>query len=383
MADLPQPSHPPALSESLRRQWDAFGAWGYERHARWGGQTLTSSGSWARTAVFTLLALILFIVGLERHANLWDWLSGHRQSFFILQAIATLGLGLLCIWLLAYRPLTRRSAQMAAGLIVLLVVSGLALLCDRANDALMTTGATLLLAISWRLTAMNTWAPHIARDLVAVARRIERPLLPSLAAPADEPNGQPVPVPAAAEHTAVAEAEDERAAGDQPSPLARLTAALASPQFNAWLTLTVSGALLLIAAFTLPMFSVSFGEFGSASATLEDLARLLEANEDGISRGTEIAWQFGWGTIAFAALATAVGLVGWLNLARLPSSVLAIILFAGPLLFVIQLVGVILLTVEAEAGSGLIVGTSGFWLNLIAFVTIGGSLWALRVRSSG
>ena len=36
MADAAPSPQPPALGESLRRQWAAFGEWGYERHSRWG-----------------------------------------------------------------------------------------------------------------------------------------------------------------------------------------------------------------------------------------------------------------------------------------------------------------------------------------------------------
>ncbi len=371
MAAPPPAISPPDLAESLKRRWKAFGTWGYERHSRWGGETLTSSESWARIAALTLIALALFIIGLERHSNFWDWMSVHRQFFFVLQAVAALGLSLLCIWLLAYRPLTRRAAQLAATLITLLFIAGLALLSDRANDALMASGATLLLTIAWRLTAMNTWAPHIVRDLIALSRRIERPPMPSL------PRLQDAITSPTSADPADPEADTGTAgAGDQPTrtPLAI--------QINLWLALTVGGGLLLIAAFTLPMLSVSFEGLGSVSATLEEMARRVDADSGDISRGNEIAWRFGLGTIAYAALGVVVGLVGWLNLARFHRGLLAILLVAGPVLFVIQLIGVILMTSEAEAGSGVIVGTSGFWINLIAFAVITASLWRLRLSSS-
>ena len=321
-----------------------------------------------------MLALALFIIGLERHANFWDWMSVHRQLFFVLQAVAALGLGLLCIWLLAYRPLTQRTAQLAVTLTTLLFIAGLALLSDRANDALMVSGATLLLTIAWRLTAMNTWAPHIVRDLIALSRRIERPPMPSLPRLQDA-----ITSPTSADPADPADPEADTGtagAGDQP------TRTLSAIQINVWLALTVGGGLLLIAAFTLPMFSVSIEGLGSASLTLEELARRLDADSGEISRGNEIAWQFGWGTIAYAALGAAVGLAGWLNLARFHRGLLAILLVAGPVLFVIQLIGVILMTSELEAGSGVIVGTSGFWINSIAFAVITASLWRLRLSSS-
>lgn len=360
----------------MRRQWAAFGEWGYERHRRWGNATLPSPESWAWTAALTLTALVLCIVGLDRHADLWDWMSGHRQAFFVLQSIAVLSLGLLCLWLLVFRPLTRRSAQFAAAVIALLFVAGLALLCDRANDALSATGATLLLTIAWRLTAMNTWGPHVVGDLIALLRRVERPPMPHLI---QHPHVVAQPTPAApSPDLEVADDADS----DQSATFGQPVRMPASIQFNAWFVLAVGGLLLLIAAFTLPIFSVSLGIFGSASATLEELARLLEADDDGVSGGTKIAWQFGWGTIAYAALATAIGLVGWFNLARFHRSFLAILLVAGPVLLIIQLIGVVLLTTEAEAGSGLIVGTSGFWVNLIAFAATILSLLRLRLRSN-
>ena len=321
-----------------------------------------------------MLALALFIIGLERHANFWDWMSVHRQFFFVLQAVAALGLGLLCIWLLAYRPLTQRAAQLALTLTTLLFIAGLALLSDRANDALMASGATLLLTIAWRLTAMNTWAPHIVRDLIARSRRIERPPMPSLPRLQDA-----ITSPTSADPADPADPEADTGTagvGDQPTrtPLAI--------QINLWLALTVGGGLLLIAAFTLPMLSVSVEGLGSVSATLEEMARRVDADSGDISRGNEIAWRFGLGTIAYAALGVVVGLVGWLNLARFNRGLLAILLVAGPVLFVIQLIGVILMTSEADAGSGVIAGTSGFWISSIAFAVVTASLWRLRLSGS-
>ncbi len=150
---------------------------------------------------------------------------------------------------------------------------------------------------------------------------------------------------------------------------------------DAWFALFSAGTILLIAAFALPVLSISFGDLGSANATLEELASRLEAGRDGFSQGTEIAWRFGWATIAFAALAALVGIAGWFRVVRFYSSVPATLLIAGVVLFVMQWIGVILLTAEADAGSGIVFGTSGFWVNAIAFAAILGSLWGLCSRT--
>ena len=142
--------------------------------------------------LLTLVALLLFVIGLERHSSIWQWLSWHRQMFFVLQSIGALGLGILALWLLAYRPLTYRSARLAAGLMTLLIIAGLALLSDRANDALMTTGGTLLLLLSWRLTAMEWWGPQIARQLIKWSSDLERPRMQPVARMSVAPREQPV-----------------------------------------------------------------------------------------------------------------------------------------------------------------------------------------------
>lgn len=180
MSDPTERSQISDLAASLRQQWRAFDAWGYERHTRWGDSTLASSPSWATTFALTVTALVLYSLGLDRYADWWDWRSVHQQFFFVLQSIAAFGLGVLCLWHLAYRPASRRSAQWVAAMIALLFVSGLALICDWANDALMTTGGTLLLMLGWRLAAMGTWGPQIARGLTELSQGIERPQAPSI-----------------------------------------------------------------------------------------------------------------------------------------------------------------------------------------------------------
>lgn len=141
---------------------------------------LASSPSWATTFALTLTALVLYFLRLDRYADWWDWRPLHHQFFFVLQSIAAFGLGVLSLWHLIYRPASRRSAQWAAAMIALPFVSGLALICDRANDALMTTGGTLLLMLAWRLAAMGTWGPQIARGLTELSQAIERPQAPSM-----------------------------------------------------------------------------------------------------------------------------------------------------------------------------------------------------------
>ena len=369
---------PPNIGESLVRQWMAFGQWGLERHSRWGGATLDSPNGWAGTAAITVAALIFFIVGLDRHAALWDWMSGHRQLFVVVQSIAALSLGSLCLWLLAYRPLTGRSANLAAALMAALFIAGLALLCDRANDALMTTGGTLLLVIAWRLTQMATVGPYIVADLIAMSRRSERPTMPSMV-----PQPDKVVTPTPTDPTTQTGTIDGSDHSDLPTRLSQPSRTSVPIRINAWFVLIIGGTFLLVAAFTLPMLSLTFGDFGSANATLEDLASRLEAGGNGVSRGTEVAWRFGWGTISYAALVIAIGLVGWFRLVFFHSSVPTALLLAGAALFIIQLIGVILLTTEAQADSGIIVGTIGFWVSQIAFAAIIGSLWGLRSRSSG
>ena len=142
--------------------------------------------------LLTLVALLLFVIGLERHSSIWQWLSWHRQMFFVLQSIGALGIAILALWLLAYRPLTYRSARLAAGLMGLLIIAGLALLCDRANDALMTTGATLLLILAWRLAAMDVWGPQIALQLIRWSGDFERPKMQPATRVRMAPREQPV-----------------------------------------------------------------------------------------------------------------------------------------------------------------------------------------------
>ena len=132
------------------------------------------------------------------------------------------------------------------------------------------------------------------------------------------------------------------------------------------------------------MFTLSFGEFGSASATLEELARLLDADEDGISGGTVPCLRSSAGGPSLTQRSRRrVGLVGWLNLARFQHGILSTLLVVGPVLLIVQVIGAGLLTSEADAGSGVVFGTSGFWISVIAFAAIFGSLWRLRPASRG
>ena len=204
----------------------------------------------------TLVALLLFVIGLERHAFFWEWLSWHRQMFVVLQSIGALGLGILALWLLAYRPLTHRSARLAAGLMTLLIIAGLALLCDRANDALMATGGTLLLLLGWRLTAMEWWGPQIARQLIRWSGDFERPRMQPVINVNIAPREQPV--------------QQER---EQVSDLTPAQPVIVASRIQV-IRPMVGAVMVLVAVFVLPFFTDS--DWG-ITFTVFDTIRLGQA----------------------------------------------------------------------------------------------------------
>ncbi len=309
----------------------------------------------------TFVALLLFVIGLERHAFFWEWLSWHRQMFFVLQSIGALGLGILALWLLAYRPLTHRSARLAAGLMTLLIIAGLALFCDRANDALMTTGGTLLLILGWRLAAMDHWGPQIARQLIRWSGDFERPRMQPVTRVSIAPREQTVP-------------QEREQVSDVPA------AQPASVATRIQVIRPMVGAVMvLLALFVLPF--VTDSDWG-ISFTVFDTIRLGAA----LAEWSDVEGA-GWLNLFWLAPILCIVCVGWNALAAYQTSGVAnpdfrqavrVSEVIGSLLLLLELAFVGGLYALGVTGVGWVFGSPALWVWAIGAVVValnfGGSI---------